>query len=116
MHKGIFITGTDTEVGKTVVAAGLASALKTRGIDVGVMKPVASGAEKKGERVAIEVESLSGTKDVVHAVSNVRKALRLADRVECIVRNKKSARTLMETLKKSPIEKKEFRLVKIRVI
>ena len=40
---GIFITGTDTGVGKTVVAAGLALALKARGIKVGVMKPVATG-------------------------------------------------------------------------
>ena len=40
---GIFITGTDTGVGKTVVAAGLALALKNRGIKVGVMKPVATG-------------------------------------------------------------------------
>ncbi|MEW6614362.1 MAG: dethiobiotin synthase [Thermodesulfobacteriota bacterium] len=44
MKKGIFITGTDTEVGKTVVAAGLAGAIKAKGIDVGVMKPVATGA------------------------------------------------------------------------
>ncbi|MDY6968473.1 MAG: dethiobiotin synthase [Spirochaetota bacterium] len=44
MNKGIFITGTDTEVGKTVVAAGLAAALSSKGIDIGVMKPVASGA------------------------------------------------------------------------
>jgi dethiobiotin synthetase len=40
---GIFITGTDTDVGKTVVSAGLAMALKARGIKVGVMKPVATG-------------------------------------------------------------------------
>ncbi len=40
---GIFITGTDTDVGKTVVAAGLAMVLKARGIKVGVMKPVATG-------------------------------------------------------------------------
>ncbi|MDA9101334.1 dethiobiotin synthase [Omnitrophica bacterium] len=40
---GIFITGTDTEVGKTVVAAGLALALKAKGVNVGVMKPVATG-------------------------------------------------------------------------
>src|SRR3990167_5849163 len=39
---GIFITGTDTGVGKTVVAAGLALALKARGVKVGVMKPVAT--------------------------------------------------------------------------
>lgn len=40
---GIFITGTDTGVGKTVVAAGLALALRAKGIRVGVMKPVATG-------------------------------------------------------------------------
>src|SRR5262245_58106127 len=39
---GIFITATDTGVGKTVVAAGLALALKARGMKVGVMKPVAT--------------------------------------------------------------------------
>ncbi len=44
MNRGVFITGTDTEVGKTVVSAGIAGALKTRGINVGVMKPVATGA------------------------------------------------------------------------
>ncbi|MDP6113377.1 MAG: dethiobiotin synthase, partial [Planctomycetota bacterium] len=42
--KGIFITATDTEVGKTIIAGGLASAALQRGIDVGVMKPLASGA------------------------------------------------------------------------
>ena len=46
---GIFITGTDTEIGKTVVAGGLAAALKAAGINVGVMKPIASGGvEHKG--------------------------------------------------------------------
>jgi dethiobiotin synthetase len=41
---GIFITGTDTEVGKTLIAAGLVVALQDQGIDVGVMKPLESGA------------------------------------------------------------------------
>jgi len=43
MKPGIFITGTDTDVGKTVVASGLAMTLKDRGLKVGVMKPVATG-------------------------------------------------------------------------
>lgn len=41
---GIFITGTDTSVGKTAVAGGLAGVLAYKGLDVGVMKPVQSGA------------------------------------------------------------------------
>jgi dethiobiotin synthetase len=43
--KGIFITGTDTGIGKTTVAAGLASAMYRKGTDIGVMKPFAT-AEK----------------------------------------------------------------------
>ena len=39
----IFIVGTDTGVGKTLIAAGLARALTNRGVRVGVLKPVASG-------------------------------------------------------------------------
>lgn len=42
--KGIFITGTDTGVGKTAVAVGIAAVLKKRGIDLGVIKPVAAGS------------------------------------------------------------------------
>jgi len=42
--RGVFITGTDTGVGKTVVACALVRALRTRGARVAVMKPVASGA------------------------------------------------------------------------
>ena len=50
---GIFITGTDTEIGKTVVAGGLAAALKAAGVNVGVMKPIASGGiEHKGRIVS----------------------------------------------------------------
>ncbi len=41
--RGIFVTGTDTGVGKTVVACALAAWCRQRGIDVGVMKPVATG-------------------------------------------------------------------------
>lgn len=40
---GIFVAGTDTDVGKTVVASLLVRALRRKGIDVGVMKPYASG-------------------------------------------------------------------------
>ncbi len=42
--RGIFITGTDTGVGKTVVAAAIARYLRKRGILVAVLKPVTSGA------------------------------------------------------------------------
>jgi dethiobiotin synthetase len=40
--RGIFVTGTSTGVGKTLVAAGLAWALRKQEVDVGVMKPFAT--------------------------------------------------------------------------
>ena len=40
---GLFITGTDTGVGKTFVARGIVSALRAQGRRVGVMKPVETG-------------------------------------------------------------------------
>ncbi len=43
MAKGIFITGTDTEVGKTFIAGGLARMWLKMGKRVGVMKPIESG-------------------------------------------------------------------------
>jgi dethiobiotin synthetase len=51
MNRGIFITGTDTGVGKTVVAAVLARLLRMRGLSVGVMKPVTSGCREEAGRL-----------------------------------------------------------------
>ena len=45
MNKGIFITATDTNVGKTITAFVLATLLKEKGVDVGVMKPVQCGGD-----------------------------------------------------------------------
>lgn len=43
MTRGFFVTGTDTGVGKTFIACGLARILRDRGMRVGVMKPVETG-------------------------------------------------------------------------
>ncbi|WP_053375565.1 dethiobiotin synthase [Paenibacillus sp. FJAT-27812] len=42
--RGCFVTGTDTGVGKTIVTAALAAALRAQGLKIGVWKPVQSGA------------------------------------------------------------------------
>lgn len=44
--KGLFITGTDTDVGKTYVTSLLARQLKTAGYEVSARKPIASGCVK----------------------------------------------------------------------
>jgi dethiobiotin synthetase len=62
--KSLFITGTDTDVGKTYITVGLAVAIRKMGVDVGVMKPFAAGsAQKKGFK-SEDVEILSNAAHV----------------------------------------------------
>lgn len=53
MGRGLFITGTDTGVGKTVSAAAIARAMVSMGIDVGIMKPVETGCRKRNGRLIL---------------------------------------------------------------
>lgn len=57
MTCGLFITGTNTEVGKTYVAAALARVLVAAGKQVGVYKPVASGCVEQ-ENQLLSVDAL----------------------------------------------------------
>ena len=45
---GIFVSGTDTGVGKTVVTCALARGLRLAGVDIGVMKPAETGVTSAG--------------------------------------------------------------------
>ena len=47
--RGVFITGTDTEVGKTHVAVGMIRALTREGLRVAALKPVSAGADLTAE-------------------------------------------------------------------
>jgi dethiobiotin synthetase len=44
----VFVSGTDTGVGKTRVSVALIHALRARGLRVAAMKPVAAGTEQRG--------------------------------------------------------------------
>lgn len=54
MTRGIFVTGTDTGVGKTFASCALIHALRARGLRVVPMKPVAAGAVEAGGRLVSE--------------------------------------------------------------
>ncbi len=47
-QNGFFVSGTDTGVGKTVVGCALVRAIRGRGFDVGVMKPIETGVGAAG--------------------------------------------------------------------
>jgi len=57
--QSFFITGTDTDVGKTYITAGLAVTLRKMGLDVGVMKPFAAGTAQKKGFLSEDIEILS---------------------------------------------------------
>jgi dethiobiotin synthetase len=80
MKAGIFITGTDTDVGKTIVSAGLALVLRERGIKVGIMKPVATGCYGPEERLispdaAFLMEAAQNEFPPLHSPSRFRNPL-----------------------------------------
>lgn len=65
MKRGLFVTGTDTGVGKSMVSATLARLMRLKGIDVGVMKPATSGCrEEGGELVSDDALLLCGAAGV----------------------------------------------------
>ena len=67
-----FVTGTDTDVGKTCVSAAIAKHLRDNGVDVGVMKPFASGYKVTADSISGDVEILmkySGAKDPIDLVN-----------------------------------------------
>lgn len=65
---GVFVVGTDTEVGKTYHAAQFARYLTARGVQVGVYKPVASGTYPPGQSDAEILHGAAGLENQVERV------------------------------------------------
>ncbi len=63
--QGIFVTATDTGVGKTLVASALVVRLIQRGIDVGVMKPIETGVSRatKAQSDGVRLRRAAGSQD-----------------------------------------------------
>ena len=76
MGKGLFITGTDTGVGKTFFACGLAALLKDSGYRVGVMKPAETGCEERDGKLvpqdAIRLREASGCDEPLEKICPYR--------------------------------------------
>lgn len=70
MRYGVFVTGTDTDVGKTLVTAALALHLKKRGFTVGVMKPIETGvsAGRDAQSDAAQLRSIIESEETLGAI------------------------------------------------
>ena len=70
--RGLFVTGTDTGVGKTVVSCAIVAALRARGLRVGVYKPIETGCTlRDGRRVGEDCERLAAAAGNVQAAGSV---------------------------------------------
>jgi dethiobiotin synthetase len=77
---GVFVTGTDTDCGKTTIAGGIARALLKKGLNVGVMKPLATWGDptrEAGSRSkwisedALHLRQAAATSDALHLINPV---------------------------------------------
>lgn len=85
MSRGFFITGTDTGVGKTLVACGLAAAFRDAGYKVGVMKPAESGCRNEHGRLvpqdATFLKAASGSNQTIERICPYRLGVPVAPSV-----------------------------------
>src|SRR5262245_42420004 len=87
--RGVFVTGTDTGVGKTVVACALVRALRARGVAVAAMKPIETGVGVAGPADAIALREAAALdvplEDVCPQLFALPAAPLAAARAECRV-------------------------------
>ena len=79
--RGLFVSATDTGVGKTLVACELIRRLRGRGIDACGMKPVETGVGEDGPLDALALQAASGGGDPLEDVCPQRFALPAAPAV-----------------------------------
>ena len=76
MGRGLLITGTDTGVGKTTIACGLASVLRDSGYKIGVWKPVETGCQEREGALfpqdAYDLKQASGSLEPLHRICPYR--------------------------------------------
>lgn len=106
-HKGVFITGTDTGVGKTRIACLLAEQLKQKGISVGVMKPICTG----DRRDAVLLKKSAGVNDPIDDINPIYLEKPLAPLVAAKLQNKKINFHEVKTAYKKLLKKYRFLIV-----
>ena len=87
---GLFITGTDTGVGKTVVSCALARGLREAGVDVGVMKPVETGVPSEGPEDARALIRAAQVEDSLDLVCPLQFELPAAPEASAEVENRRA--------------------------
>jgi dethiobiotin synthetase len=115
MVKGIFITGTDTGVGKTYVASGIAASLKAQGVNVGVMKPAETGCRKRSGDLmpadAIRLARAAGAHDSLALINPYRFRKPLAPSVAAELEGKKIQESRIMNAYRALVRKHDFMII-----
>ena len=69
--RGVFVTGTDTEVGKSVVAAAICAALAARGERVAAFKPAVTGLDQDPGELGRDHELLASVASAGQSAEDV---------------------------------------------
>lgn len=108
---GCFVTGTDTGVGKTLVACALLRALRARGVSAGALKPIETGVGDAGPLDAIALRQASGAKDSLDQVCPQRFKLPAAPTVAAEAEGAKLDVAALDAAFESQAARHEFLVV-----
>jgi dethiobiotin synthetase len=98
---GLLVTGTDTGIGKTVIAGAIAAWFRSQGSRVGVLKPMASGCVRRREGLVSEdAEFLAHCADSSHPL-DVIAPIRFAEPLAPAI----AAERLKETIDWTPVQR-----------
>jgi len=115
MVKGIFITGTDTGVGKTYVASGIAASLRAQRVNVGVMKPAETGCRiRSGDLIpadAIRLARAAGTHDPLSLINPYRFRKPLAPSAAAELEGKKIQESRIMNAYRALVRKHDFMII-----
>jgi dethiobiotin synthetase len=109
--RGVFVTGTGTEVGKTVVAAVIARTRAQAGEAVGVFKPAVSGLEEGGESDHTLLRRAAGSLQTDDEVAPYRYDPPVSPHLGAELAGERIARARLLTAARDAAERAEFLVV-----
>lgn len=115
MNKGIFITGTDTGVGKTFIICGLLRTFNKMGINTCPMKPVETGCKARKNKLVpadtVKLIRASGTNESMDLINPYRLKHPLAPAVSAELEGVKIQKKIILSAYKSLLNKYDITLV-----
>jgi dethiobiotin synthetase len=108
---GIFVTGTDTGVGKTLVSRALIAAFRKSGLKVGAMKPIETGVGDEGPLDAIALRDAAGSTAPLATICPQQFALPAAPNAAALAENREVDLTAIDAAYETLAKGRDLMLV-----